>query len=308
MIRFRTACAPDRYVVQAAILMAQQLAEIGLMVTGPRVLGLTAPRLGPRPEVVVDWGHPVGRGADWVLVPWPEPELPTWVAQHQRTRFGGLLPTLEATTPISNLAAMPLAVPRPYFLPGDTTMVFRTTRTLHLEERPRLLYAGGYQDGRALTLALSLARTTLSRGGELIFLEGLAVRARLAPAVQQLGLAEKVIFAPPLDHAMTAALFHSADLLISPERDRDPPLALTLAQAAGLPSVTVDDPRHAAASGHAAIAVATDALDSWRAAVEKALGSTGWREAMIRRGTDWAKALHPDEVLPLWQTELKRHR
>ncbi|MCL6564540.1 MAG: glycosyltransferase [Firmicutes bacterium] len=307
MIRFRTPYPADRYVVQAAALMATQLADAGVEVTGRGVPGLTAPRFGARAQAIWDWGRPVGRDANLVLVPWLEPDLSAWMARQPRTRFGALLP-IPDPAPLGNLAALPLAIPRPYYLPGDTTMVFRATQALHLEERPRLLYAGWYQDGRALTLALSLARTLLARGGELILLEGLAARARLAPVVQQLGLVGKVIFAPPLDHAMTAALFHSADLLIAPERDRDPPLALTLAQAAGLPSVTVDDPRHAVASGHAAIAVAADAQDSWRAAVEKALGSTSWREIMIRRGTDWAKALHPEEALPLWQTELLSRR
>lgn len=187
------------------------------------------------------------------------------------------------------LTHLPLPIEEAFFIPGNRALVADVAHRLHLEQRPRWLYVGSYQHGSLLTALLEAARADLALGGELVLVDSLGIREHWAPVVQHLGLAETVIFTPPLDDASMAGLFHGADVLIDTEGPQYP-LWLSYAQAAGLPTVCLHTPTTEYASGRAALLVPPGG--AWPAAIHTATTNTRVRETMIGRGLTYAADCH----------------
>ncbi len=197
------------------------------------------------------------------------------------------LVTTDSKTPFlfaSWAKYVPYPVDPVYFHTGDNGSVFDVTRQLHLENRPRLVFGGNYQDGEGLSLLLTTTRQVIKQQGELILLNGLRFRNQLAPVVQHLGMVDLVIFAPPLSTAMEAALFHSADLYLDPTHGGPTSVSLLKALAAGLPAVTWDTLELQETTGGATLLVDSDRGEVWPEAIREALQNERLRERMIERG------------------------
>ncbi|MGC8489298.1 MAG: glycosyltransferase, partial [Clostridia bacterium] len=102
---------------------------------------------------------------------------------------------------------------------------------------------------------LPAARRVLGQGGELVLLDSLAHRARIAPAVAAAGLPQSVIFLPELSMSELAGLFRSADLFCQLDVEQGYPVLMRWALATGLPAVAVDHARSRRAAGRAFLAV-----------------------------------------------------
>lgn len=256
-------------------------------------------------HVVLGWDG--GKPRRWLSLTDPESAgLRHWLLKHPHTRVivpddemrAGLLESQDPGASPVHVIAYP--VPDPFFRRGDARWAFEVTRRLHLERRPRIVYAGALEDGRGLTHILDSARAILAHDGELVLLNGLRVRAALAPVVGHLGLAGAVVFAPPLTSEELAGLFLGADALVSPELSHDYPYWLLYAAVAGLPSVALDSDVARRASNRAALMVRPDRPDAWPEAIRAALEHRALREQMMARGLAIAPRHHVREVAAAW--------
>ncbi|MBX5467428.1 MAG: glycosyltransferase [Firmicutes bacterium] len=262
------------------------------------------PRLGPGPTLV--FGFEAGLRAKRALAAWPDvARAQAWLAENPERELWVVFPAVAEALAAANgplgarVRLLPALIPDPYFLPGDPARVFTVTGTFHLEERPRWVASLPLDDGAALTRLLELGHRHLKSGGELLLLDGLAIRPRLAPVLERMRLAERVVFLPDLDHATAAAIFHSADLFLAPAK-AEPGFALLAALAAGLPVVAHDDARVRIATGGAAILVQRSDISAWSAALDAATQWARTREALIRRGLAVTAAWRLSEALPAW--------
>lgn len=192
--------------------------------------------------------------------------------------------TLDATE--ISTAYLPYPIADEYFEMNTMAAVFEMTRRFRLEHRPRVVFGGDYHDGAGLSVLFSAARTVLHGQGELVLLNGLAYRDRLAPVVKTLGLEEVAIFLPPLSAREESAIFHSADLYVEPSSKPEWfPVAALRAMAARLPIVAWETSLMTALSNRGALMVAPDRDDAWASAMTEALENQPLRERMMERTT-----------------------
>lgn len=249
----------------------------------------------PGGAVRIGWGDKAVRGADWVVLNHlSAPIGPRRGGDRIRWVVPWDFPVARDLEPL----VLPYPIPPEYFAPGDGALVFEAARRFHLEERPRLVYGGRYDNGRRLTRLLALARQVLAGGGELILLDSAPFRPSLAPVVAHLGLAERVVFLPPLPDDLMAGIFHGADLFLMDDGEADLPIWAHFATAAGLPIVGEPSPVLEAMTGRSLLAVTEE--EAWANAVTEALDNGRLRERMIERATEHAKACHRDVASQKW--------
>lgn len=280
-----------RQVAEALIGAGRPVKTLGWAVDGGRVWPGWAARWRRGGDVVVELGMNPASRADAVVAARPDPEL---AEKLLRERPDVRLAVVDAgvrddvaqrvSGADRRIDVLPYPVPDVFYAPGDATHVHDISRLLRLERRPRLLYTGGYGQGRTLTRLMGAARALLTHDGEMILANGIEARASLAPVVKHMGLSERVIFTPVLSDAQLAGLLHGADLLVYPDESAAFPYTLTYATAAGLPVVGVDTPPVRAATGRAALLVDPLRDEVWPDAVREGLHNAGFRERMIERG------------------------
>lgn len=215
---------------------------------------------------------------------------------------------LQSWAASDNVVPMPRSVPDLFFAPGPGADAFGVTRRLHLETRPRLVYLGGFQNGRAVTQLFELTRRLLTQGGEVVLFEGLAYRQRLAPVVKSLRLSETIIFAPPLGEAEVAGLFLGADVMIVD--DATPALAIPLswALASGTPIVARHGAGLQAVLGPAALWVYEESIDMFERAVLAALQKSAVREELSHRQLIAAEPWRTAKAAPQWLEALAAYQ
>ncbi|MCL8208896.1 MAG: glycosyltransferase [Actinomycetia bacterium] len=275
----------------------------------------------PRGGVVARIRRRIGKGsAPWVDIGWPPRGAPLLVPTGPPPT--GIPPTVRAvlaltpeaaealrTSPAPAAAVMPAPYPVPtvFYAPGDTRLVHRASRDLRLHERPRLVYLGPYDDGRALTRALDTARRLLATSGELVLPGSLPWRAGLAPVVARLGLAERVVFTPPLDDALWAGVLLGADLALAPARpDGVWPVEWLPVLAAGLPLVAADGPLTRQVAGTAALLVDPGRDEVWPEAARTVLYRERVRTELAARALARAAEFHEDEARAAWRAAVDR--
>ena len=173
----------------------------------------------------------------------------------------------------------------------DAAPVFSVTRRYHLQARPRLVAAGDWSRGQALTRLFPAVRSVLPQGGEVVLLEAADRRSQMAPLAVRWGIQESVVMLPRLSLEETAGLFHSADIFCQMDGGDTYPHWLRWAVAAGLPAVAADEGMNRRAVGSVFLAVAPGRDDAWPAAVTHLLGHVGTRETLIARGRSlWREA------------------
>lgn len=204
----------------------------------------------------------------------------------------------------SGVRSLPRLVPDMFFPPGDGADPFRVTRRLHLEERPRVIYVGRYDQGAALSTLFSVVRRLFTRGGELVLWEGISHRAALAPVVKSLRLTETVVFAPPLTPSEAAGLFLGADAIWVGPFDRHISVILTWAMASGTPLVAPYTPDLEAVLGPAALWTYEDGVDIGEEALLTALQNVVIREALQERQTAITYPWHVTRATSAWRATL----
>ena len=202
----------------------------------------------------------------------------------------------------SSTISLPRITPASFYpLSSQEADVFGATARLHLHERPRLVYLGGYYDGAALTRLFGLAKHLLSRQGELVLMHGLERRASLAPAIQHLRLSERAIFAPPLSTSEAAGVLLGADAILAASRmDGRTRVLGSWAVASGIPIVAEDSPHNRALFGPAALFVYASSEQKWTDAVTQALTSRALREELARRQFQATEAWHMEVAMSAW--------
>ncbi|AEJ38341.1 hypothetical protein TPY_0116 [Sulfobacillus acidophilus TPY] len=229
-----------------------------------------------------------------VLTKWPE--RPILVAESLDPE----LPTADA------LRILPRLVPPVVYPLATGADVFGVTERLHLHERPRLVVVGGQDEGAATTRVLQLGRRVLGAGGELVWLDALDVRNRLAPVVHQLRLSEQVIFAPPLSRPDVAALLKSADLVVVPSETGADPVTLSDVLAAGCPAVAAYSAHNQAILGPGALWIYDMSEDAWVQGVRQGLSQELIREEIIRRAQELAAPWEASMAAPIWEEMLAK--
>lgn len=199
---------------------------------------------------------------------------------------------------------LPRIVPRYFYAPGPGADIFGTARRYHLEMRPRLVVLPPYRSGPRLTRLLQVAQRVRSRGGEMVLVDGLSVRASLAPLLGRLGLAEYLVLLPPLSTAELAAVLLGADAVMVMDGTRLPRLWVSWAMAAGNPIIAENQEPARAVLGPAALWVFSDTVDHWVAAWERALDDERLREELAWRAMGMADSWREEESVPLWQQAL----
>ncbi|WP_053958709.1 glycosyltransferase [Sulfobacillus thermosulfidooxidans] len=228
--------------------------------------------------------HPLGD----IHTEWPNPVGLVWGHETSATK---------------NLLRLPAYAPKEMGLDEN---VFAITRELRLSERPRILYLGSFQDGAGLTAFLGAMKDLLTVQGEAILIGGIAVRDRLAPVVARLGLAQQVIFAPPLSPGQLSGLYHSADVLVYPDRDPGQLYQLIDVYAHGLPVVLRDTPETRKIWGYPALLVSSDDGNQWGEAIQEVIDNTRLREVLIRRGMEFAQMHETEIVITGWRSTIEK--
>lgn len=209
--------------------------------------------------------YPTARDIDKTLQKWPE--LPIVIMG-------------DESEPSSQVC-LPAAIPDQFFPPGTGADVFGVTRRLHLEERPRWLYLGGYGSGRDLTTLFTVAKGLLGGQGELVLVEGLSYRAQLAPLIKNLRLSERVVLAPSLTLAELSGITAGVDVILAMSNPYR--LELSWSMAAGVPIIALATDANQAILGQSALYM--DDLDptNWSDAVNQSLSSDALREELAFR-------------------------
>lgn len=183
----------------------------------------------------------------------------------------------------SDVLWLPRIVPDYCFPPGRGADTFGLTAKFHLENRPRLVYLGGYTHGAVLTRLLEIAAALLAIDGELVLPDSLALRAAWAPVVRRQQLAERVVFLPSLTGPETAALLLGADVLLALDPSDTGRTLATWGLASGTPVVSQHSAANEALFGPAALWVYENSVPVWRDAVQQALDHVPLRESLTRR-------------------------
>ncbi|PSR29840.1 MAG: hypothetical protein C7B47_00595 [Sulfobacillus thermosulfidooxidans] len=207
------------------------------------------------------------------------------------------------TSETKTLLRLPAYAPKELGLDEN---VFAITRDLRLSERPRILYLGSFQDGSGLTAFLAAMKRLLTVQGEAILIGGTAFRDRLAPVVARLGLAQHVIFAPPLSVSQLSGLYHSADVLVYPDRDPSQLYQLIDVYAHGLPVVLRDTPDTRNIWGYPALLVSSDDGNEWAEAIQEVIDNLRLREVLIRRGMEFAQMHETGIVIAGWRSIIEK--
>lgn len=196
----------------------------------------------------------------------------------------------------SEVEVFPFPVLSSFYAPGDLGAVFRVTRRFHLEDRPRVVMFGSLTDGPGLSRALTAMADPSGPGGELVLLDGIRIRAELAPVVHRLGLVGRIVFLPALDPADTAGVLLGADLAICPEAAQTFPFWIPWCHAAGVPVVAVDTPVTRHAAGAAALLVDGAREGALVQAMRDVLGHEALHRELLRRGASQAERSRPKSV------------
>ncbi len=218
---------------------------------------------------------------------------PWWVAE-------ALTEYAPETLDHAPVMVMPRIVPHYFYPPGDGADVFGVTRRFHLEDRPRLVSLATSYSGAALSRLILLADRLLSGGGELVLVDGIRIRADLAPVLNKRGLAERVVFLPHLTDAELAGLFLSSDVILLADGDRVPRTTATWGMATGTPVVARHSPANQAVLGTAALWVYDDTMESWQAAMQTALEKDAVREELAQRALNITQGWRAQKSVPIW--------
>lgn len=194
------------------------------------------------------------------------------------------------------VGVVPFPVPEAFYAPGDGQRVFDVTKRLHLEQRPRIVMMGPFSDGRGLTQTMTAMVRLLASGGELVWLEGMSVRAQFAPVVSRLGLVDRVIFLPPLTDEETAAVLLGSDVALLPERQESFPYWIPWCHAAGVPVVAVDTASHRLAAGTAAVLADGEREDGLGNALKEVLSNAAMHRQLVTRGMNQAEFYRWEKV------------
>jgi len=204
----------------------------------------------------------------------------------------------------SRVAVLPFPVPEAMFDWDDARAVAEVNFRYHLEARPRIVATADWERGQGLSRLLPLATAVLHREGELVLVGALSHRSRIAPLLTHLGLVQTVVLLPRLTAREAAGLMHSADVFVQADVSAGYPFWLLWAQAAGLPSVTVDDRVAREASGHAAVVVEEGRREAWALAVGEVMNNLRLRETQIARGREHAAGFRLSQTAAVWAREL----
>ncbi|PSR37140.1 MAG: hypothetical protein C7B44_05300 [Sulfobacillus thermosulfidooxidans] len=183
--------------------------------------------------------------------------------------------------------------------------VFDVTDRLRLTERPRILYLGTYQDGAGLTTFLKAVRSLVSSQGEVIFLDGSAYRAQLAPVVGHMGLAQRAIFAPTLTPAEREALYQSADLIVYADQKPGQLFGLLDAYAAGLPAMVADTPVSRQMVGYPALLTDPAKPEIWAEGIQELLENHRLREQLVARAWEFVMPHRLPQVFEGWRQAIE---
>ncbi|CAB1128064.1 protein of unknown function [Candidatus Hydrogenisulfobacillus filiaventi] len=224
------------------------------------------------------------------------PEARRALSRHPRVEV--VLPDDSGIPPgPGRVHGLPYPVPAEAFAPATGPAMFRVALRYHLEARPRVL-AARLRSGAGATRLLAAARALEGRG-ELVLLDGLTWRPRLAPLAARLGLAGSLVFLPELDVEEMAALLQGADALVYPEEDLgDYPYLALWAGAAGVPVLAPDRPAYRMAAGGVWL---VDPAADWARALWLLLHHAPLRERLLEAGMLKAHPRRLDRVVPVWE-------
>lgn len=203
-------------------------------------------------------------------------------------------------------AILPRLVPDLCY-PGSTgSDVFQVTRRFHLEDRPRIVYLGGYDNGAVMSRMFDLAKRLVRGAGEWILPDSADKRANLAPVLAHLRLAERVVFLPALAAEEMAGLLLGADVAVALDPDWTWPGLGSWAMASGTPVVAQHSPLTEAVFGPSALFVYEDGLEIWEKALRLALTDEGVREELTRRALGLSEGWRVSRSAPTWIGTLSR--
>ncbi|MDA8200604.1 MAG: glycosyltransferase family 1 protein [Thermaerobacter sp.] len=184
----------------------------------------------------------------------------------------------------SRVAVIPNGVHPAYFAAPDPVEVQRARAELHLAgDEPLLLYAGGYQAHK--NLSLLMAATEAARRTT----PGLRLLLVGADAVAQADSAVATPL-PRVSRARLRALYALATLVLCPSRYEGFGLPAAQGLAAGTPVLASDIPAHREVLGDAACLLPVDAPERWANAIGSLVREAHWREDLAGAGRERADA------------------
>lgn len=183
-----------------------------------------------------------------------------------------------------------------YYEEPDAALMEQTKRQVGLSERPRILYVGGYQAHKNVSVLLSaFERLALDVDCELV-LVGAEANETVKRWVSERGLHTRVVLTGRVPRPQLVALYHLATVFASPSRYEGFGLPAAQALAAGCPSAVSRTPALLEVVQDAALVADPDDEHGWADNLLRLLSDDTGRQDVIRRGLERAKAFHWNAV------------
>ena len=173
------------------------------------------------------------------------------------------------------------------------------TGGLALPRGPRVLSVGHAGPYKNLEFLLRVMAQPGLREATLVRVGRLTERQRML--AEELGIAERIVYAGTVTEEALAALYSTADVLAQPSRAEGFGLPVIEAMASGLPVVVSDGGALPEVVGDAGIVVPLGgdmAVGRFAEALEVLISDSGLRARYCRAGLARAAEFHPDSVVP----------
>ncbi len=178
-----------------------------------------------------------------------------------------------------------------FFEEVDVDRIGQALRRFGLRRRPRVLYAGGFDERKNVGTVIAAMREVFRhrKDGELVLIgakDNLSVRR----AVVENELESRVVVTPFVSRADLVALYHSADLFVYPSRYEGFGMPPAQALAVGVPIVASDIPPIREVVQDYGVLIDAGSIDAWVEAIGRVLDTPATLQRMVTEGQIYAEA------------------
>lgn len=192
---------------------------------------------------------------------------------------------------IAKTVVIPNGVHHHYFEEIPIEEVGLVARRYGLRRRPRVLYAGGYDERKNVGTLIQAMRGVFAMhsGGELVLVgakDNLSIRRQ----VQDQGIESRVVVTPFVSRADLVALYNGADVFVYPSRFEGFGLPPAQALAVGIPVVASDIPPIREVVGEYGTLVNPNSVEDWVDAINQVLNASDSLQRQVEEGQAYAQA------------------
>ncbi len=192
---------------------------------------------------------------------------------------------------VNKTVVIPNGVHHHYFEEMPIEQVGFVARRFGLRRRPRMLYAGGYDERKNVGTLIRAMKGVFARhpGGELV-LVGAKDNLTIRRQVQDQGIEGRVVVTPFVSRADLVALYNGADVFVYPSRFEGFGLPPAQALAVGIPVVASDIPPIQEVVREYGTLVNPNSVEAWVSAIDEVLNGSDSLQRRVTEGQAYAQA------------------